>query len=135
MNREREREEERRPEEGYRFVEECRIKRKDVEYSGHPVYTLTILEEARRTRGMPRSFLLVRHVCYKGAVPGCIIMVCARHIARFSHDSGKMHVDCTYEESLQISLFNSIKSAILGKTIPMSITLFHRTCMCTYLST
>jgi len=49
----------------------------------HPVYAWTVLEEARRARGMPRSFLLVRHVCHKGAVPGCIITVCARHTARF----------------------------------------------------
>ncbi|KYM81671.1 hypothetical protein ALC53_07833 [Atta colombica] len=50
----------------------------------------TVLEEARRARGMPRSFLLVRHVCHKGAVPGCIITVLVIQLVS-SANSGKMH--------------------------------------------
>jgi len=66
-----------------------RRRRNDGRTPGHPVYAWTVLEEARRARGMPRSFLLVRHVCHKGAVPGCIITVCARHTARFIREQRK----------------------------------------------
>lgn len=60
-----------------------------VKRPGHPVYMWTVLEEARRARGMLRSFLLVYHVCHKGAVPGCIITARARHTARFIREQRK----------------------------------------------
>lgn len=65
----------------------------------HPVYTWTVLEEARRARGMLRSFLLVYHVCHKGAVPGCIITARARHTARFIRER---HSDYAYGRTLAL---------------------------------
>ncbi|KYN40156.1 hypothetical protein ALC56_05099 [Trachymyrmex septentrionalis] len=79
----------------------------------------TVLEEARRARGMPRSFLLVRHVCHKGAVPGCIITVLVIQLVS-SANSGKMHgkiaspVDFTLGRNVsnRSSIYDSFVSGI-----------------------
>ncbi|KYN16508.1 hypothetical protein ALC57_11232 [Trachymyrmex cornetzi] len=79
----------------------------------------TVFEEARRARGMPRSFLLVHHVCHKGAVPGCIITVLVIQLVS-SANSGKMHgkiaspVDFTLGQNVsnRSSIYDSFVSGI-----------------------